>query len=180
MLHKIKKLGKYLITTCLANVVLGLVLYYGFTFLGRFSQLYAYLWNFAVIVIVLVSDELTIKSLESEKLFAKIRREKNPGKVVKSLEHSLNSLGSFKGDLYLFYIFILVFSQIIELAPDFVGESLGHFISANSYSILLLIAFDTLIKQYTEDRERMKRMLAKLKKAIGDGQDGIAGQDRKD
>lgn len=171
MLNRTKKIGKYLVVTFLANIVFGVILYYGFTFLGSYSQLYAYLWNFVVIVIVLASDELTLKSFESEKVIAKIKKDKNPQKVYQSLERSLNNLGSFKGDLYLFYIFILVFSQIIELHPGLVGDNLGHFISANSYSILLLIAFDTLIMQYTKDRERMKQMLKKLKKAIDDEAD---------
>jgi hypothetical protein len=70
---------------------------------------------------------------------------------------------SFKTLIYLLYLFILIASQIIDFNPDLIGENLVNFIQANNYSILFLLAFDTLIGQFSKDKERMKKIAEKLK-----------------
>ena len=83
----------------------------------------------------------------------------------------LDSFVSFKTVLYMFYIFILIFSQIIDFYPALVGENIGNFISANSYSILLLIALDQVIGQFSKDRERVGKISEKLKKDLVENQE---------
>ena len=166
MSGKIGRAVKYIFTTLLANAIFGVILYFGFIWLSGFSLLLAYLWNILLIVLILYMDEQTLKSMESEKFIQKVKKEKDPGKVVYHIDKTMKNCGSFKTDLYMFYIFILVISQLIELDPSLLGENLRYFIGANSYSILLLIAFDTFVNQFKKDRVVMDGIAAKLKKAV--------------
>jgi len=166
MLGKIGMAVKYIITSLLANAIFGLILYFGFTWLNGFSLLLAYLWNIVLIILILWMDEQTLKSMESDKFIKKIQKEKDPGKVVYHINKIMKYCGSFKTDLYMFYIFILVISQLITFDPSLLGENLRYFIEANSYSILLLLAFDMFIGQFKNDRIMMDRIAAKLKKAM--------------
>jgi hypothetical protein len=70
---------------------------------------------------------------------------------------------TFKTLIYLLYMFILIASQVIDFNPDLLSDNLVNFIQANNYSILFLLAFDTLIRQISKDRERMKKIAKKLK-----------------
>ena len=166
MFNELKQMGKYLFFAVIANAVYGIVLYYVFTWLAKYSYLWAYLCNFVLIGVIFAIDEYTLKMLESEKLVMQLKKEKDPMKSFYILEKGLANFGSFKTDLYLFYIFILIFSQIIEFNPALVGKGLFDFITANSYSILFLIALDTLTSQFSKDRERMKGILDKLKENL--------------
>ena len=167
MLNLIKRISKYILFAFIANAAYGVILYFVFTWLAGYSLLYAYFGNFALIIIVLATDEYyTHIMMQSEKFIAKLKKEKDPEKAYRSLKWALSNFGSFKTDLYLFYILILVFSQIIEFNPALVGKNLGDFIRANNYSILFLIGFDTLIGQFSKDRARMKKILAKIKESL--------------
>jgi len=171
MLINIIRLSRYILCALIANAAYGVLLYFVFTWLAGYSLLYAYLGNLALIILILAIDEYTHKILQSEKFIMKLKKEKDPEKSYRSLEWGLSNFGSFKTDLYLFYVFILVFSQIIEFHPSLVGDNLGGFIRANSYSILFFIAFDTLLGQYSKDRKRMKEILATIKKSLDEIQD---------
>ncbi|MCL2146903.1 MAG: hypothetical protein FWH52_03750 [Synergistaceae bacterium] len=147
--------------------IYGFVSYSVFTWLFEYSRLFAYLGNLALIIIVLAMDELTLKMIQSEKYITQIMKDENdPREKFNSLQMGLNNSFSFKTDLHLFYVFILIASQIIELYPTLVGEKLGNFIFANNYSILLLIAFDTLVSQFSKDRERIDKILELFKKSM--------------
>jgi hypothetical protein len=87
------------------------------------------------------------------------------------MQRQLDSVVSFKPDLYLFYIFLLILSQIIDLHPTLVGEDFRNFILANNYSILLLVAFDMLMGQLAKDREKLKRLSESIKKHMAEKQE---------
>ena len=171
MINKIIQISRYLLFTLINLVIYGFVLYGVFLWLSAYSFLCAYLGNLALIISILAADEYTFKILQSEKFVTRMKKEKNPDENYRFLQLGLDSVGSFKSDLYLFYVFILIGSQIIEFNPALVGENLGNFILANNYSILLLIAFDMLIRQFSNDRKKTKKILAKLKESLTYNQD---------
>ena len=165
--NKIKKIIRYVIFALISNVLYGLLLYFVFTWLAGYSILYGYFGNLMLIIIGLVWDEQNHKLWQSEKLLTEIQANTLDATLGKQmLRLYLDAFTSFKTILYLFYIFILVFSQIIDFIPTLVNENIANFISANTYSILLLIAVDQLIGQFSKDRERMKRISAKLEKYL--------------
>ena len=169
MLKKIKQTGKNLLFSLLCIAVYGIVLYFVFTWLAGYSLLFAYLGNLALIVLVLAIDEHMVKIMQSDKFVMQLKKEKDPEKSYHTLQFHLDNFSSFKTDLYVFYILILVVSQIMEFHIVPVNENLGNFILANSYSIILLIALDMLIRQFTNDRARMKKISEMLKRKISEG-----------
>jgi hypothetical protein len=152
-------------------VVYGLISFLVFTWLAGYSLLHASIGNLVLIVLVLAIDEYMIKAFQSEKLIMRIKMENDPEKTYRSLQSGLNIAGSFKADLYLFYVIVLIFSQIIDFDPALVNENFGNFISANNYSILFLIAIDMLIGQYSKDRARLKKISEKFKEAFTKNQE---------
>ena len=172
MLNKIKQISAYLLFSLISIVVYGLILYLVFSWLVGYSILHAYIGNLALIILTLAIDEYYMKKLmKSDELIIQMMKGEDSKKKYRSIQRGLNNVGSFKADVYLFYILILVFSQIIEYRPALVGESLGAFFHVNSYSILLLLAFDTLAGQYSKDRERMKTILDRIEKSLPETQD---------
>jgi len=159
MLNKFKKITGYLLYILYSNIIFGFILYYTFTWLVGYSPLYAYLGNLAFIILGLILDEYVIKVLVRD-LQLKKRAKKSEKVLIISL---LSSYISFKTVLYLFYIFILIISQIIKFYPDLLNEALGNFISANTYSILLLMSIDKIILQFIKDRSKMNEILEKFK-----------------
>lgn len=85
----------------------------------------------------------------------------------------MDNFVSFKTVLYVFYLFVLIVSQIIDFssASGLVDECLGNFILTTQYSIVLLIAFDMLIGQFIKDREKMKKTSGKFMKHFAENQD---------
>jgi hypothetical protein len=171
MLNKIKQIGKYALFIVLTNIIYGLILYFVFTWLAGFSILLAYFGNLALIVAGLVLDELSIRGLESEMTAEKIKTEKEKRQYYSMVRWLAGSYVSFKTVLYLFYIIILVASQIIAFNPALVSENLGNFVLANNYSILFLIAIDMLIRQFSKDRVRIKQISEKLRESLTGDQD---------
>jgi lipopolysaccharide/colanic/teichoic acid biosynthesis glycosyltransferase len=191
MLNKIKKISKYLFFTLITIAIYGLILYLIFTWLIGYSLPLAYLGNLAFMIVILVLDERLIKIFQSEeyaKKFAmRVKKEidkdedknkdkdKEKGKKKENnyqlIQRHLDSAVSFKTDLYLFYIFLLVASQIIDFNSALVSENLGNFILANNYSILFLIALDMLVGQYSKDRKRTQRIAENLAKYMDENQD---------
>ena len=123
--------------------------------------MHAYFGNLTLIVLALVVDEIILKSYHSM-----IRSEKYAEQLVKDpfFRFSLDAFVSFKTILYLFYILILIVSQMAEFNPTMLSGDLESFISANKYSILLLIAVDRLISQFPKDREKIAVLSAEIKK----------------
>ena len=83
----------------------------------------------------------------------------------------MDSFVSFKTILYVFYFFILLVSQVLIFNTALAGESLNSFILANNYGIVLLIAFDKIIKEFSRDRKEMTKNSDEIKQALAENQD---------
>ena len=161
-----KKKIKYFILEVLGNIIYGLILYFGFIFLSKYSLVYAYLWNIALIISGLILDNYVQKTFQPDKLVIQLKKSKNIEKDYRLIQQAIESTVSFKTIFYMFYIIVLIFSKIIEFYPTLFDENIREFIFANSYSLLLLIAFDTLIGLYSKDRKRMKEISNELKRLL--------------
>jgi len=171
MTKKLKRIGSYFLYILYSNALYGLILWYTCTWLAGYSLVYAYLGNLALIILGLLLDELTLRMYRSERTARDIKKEKNPEKALRALSWLTDSFVSFKASLYLFYLLLLIISQIIEFNPTLAGENLSNFILATKYSILLLVAYDLLLEQFSKDRKRMRELSAKFKKYLTEPQD---------
>ena len=171
MPNKARQISKHLLYIIGSNVIYGLVVYYAFTWLSGYSLLYAYLGNLTLIAFGLAIDEYTQKMLQSKKLVMQLKEDKHREKNYRLVQWITDSFISFKTILYLFYVIILITSQIISFNPTLLSENVRNFISANSYSILFLIALDRLIVQFFDDKKKMKKVAENLKKSLAENQD---------
>ena len=166
MLKKLKGKIKYIILEFLGNILYGLILFFGFNWLVKYSIIYAYLWNIALIISGLILDFYVQKTFQSDKLVMHLKKSKKIEKDYLLIQKAIENTVSFKTIFYMFYIIVLVFSKIIEFYPALFSENLREFIFSNSYSLLLLIAFDTLIGLYSKDRKKMKGISEDLKNSF--------------
>ena len=160
----IKRINKYLVYDILGTIIYGLILYFGFAWLAEFSLIYGYLWNYALIILAIAFDGYMDKTLSDGTIMMLLKKNYDMENICRIIA---GGFLSFKTLLYLFYLFILIASQIIDLNPTLIGEKLVNFILANSYSILFLLAFDTFIGQLSKDKERKKKILEKIRKFKG-------------
>jgi len=168
MQDKFKRAVKYVLYVVFSSGLYGVILYFVSTWLAGYSLLYAYLGNLVLIIIALASDNATFKVYESV-----MQSKKHVEELRKSrfLRFQLDAFVSYKTVLYMFYIVILLFSQIINSGLLLINENLMNYISINEYGILLLIAVDLLIGQFTKDREKSKYFKEKIEKYLADNQD---------
>jgi len=159
---------KYASFIILSNTIYGLAMYFAYTWLVRYSLLLAYLGNLVLIIIALVWDEANFKTYDS--LLAS-KEALDELKNSRFFRYIMDSFISFKASLYLFYALIMILSFIVVSYPTILPESLGSFIAANEYSILLLIAVDLFSGQFTKDRKRTKAVLERFEKAWDEEQD---------
>jgi len=162
-MQKVAQLLKYASFFLVSTTVYGLLMFFAYIWLARYSLLLAYLGNLVLIVIALVWDEANFKVLdslmESKEAVAEM-------KTSRSFRWILDSFISFKAALYLYYVLIMLFSQVLHSYPTLVHENLVSFINANEYSILLLIAVDLFAGQFAKDRASARAMRAKFEKAV--------------
>ena len=159
---------KYASFVVLSTFVYGVVMYFVYTWLAGFSLLLGYLGNLALIIIALVWDELNFKSydkmVQSKEALAAL-------KGSRFFRYILDSFISFRAALYLFYVVIMIFSQVLGSYPALASGGFASFISANEYSILLLIGVDLFSGQFVKDRKRAAAVLEKFEKAWNEEQD---------
>ena len=164
MSTKIMKMFRYLLYAVLSNVLYGFILYCGYALLENYSQALAFLWNISLIIIVLVLDEYTLKLFQSKKFVMHIKNleKEDIEKNYRLIKWIMDSFVSFKTVLYMFYIFLLVASQLLYVYPIriIITNRLRSFFSFNVLGIFILFAFDMLIGQFSRDRERMKKVSA--------------------
>jgi len=136
--------------------------------LAGYSLLFAYLGNLVLIIFALLSDHITFSVYDSA-----MQKKENIDVFRKSrfIRFHLDSFISYKTTLYMFYILILLLSQIINAHPTLIDEGIRNFISANEYGILLLIAVDLLIGQFSKDRIKAKEFKKKVEKYLADNQE---------
>ena len=172
MKEKLKRIIRFILFFIYTNVIYGLIVYFVFTWLAGYSLLAGYFGNLALIVLGLVLDTYMLKMLQSKKLVEELRKEKDTEQGYRFIQLVLDNYVSFKTSLYLFYVLILVFSQIIVFYPTLFGENISNFIAVNNYSILLLVAFDMLSSQFLKDKARKKEIAENLEKAFSEPEAG--------
>ena len=173
MKEKLKQIGRFILYIIWTNLVYGLILYFVCIWLARYSLLYAYLGNLVLIIIGLAIDEYILRFLQSRKLIKELKNEKDFEKNYRAVQLMMDNFVSFKTALYVFYLIILVVSQIIVFNPELVpiGEDLGNFLYITEYSVLLLIALDMLSRQFSKDRARIGKISEKLEKELAKDKD---------
>jgi len=169
---KVKKFVKYTFFILYTNALFAALMYFSFTWLAKYSLLYAYLGNLLLIVIGLILDNLTLKMYQSKKFITMLRESDDPEKEYRSIERiHFDVFVSYKTALYVFYIIIMIAAQVVEFYPTLLGENLVNLISANQYSILLLIALDQITVQFSKDRKKVKEVSAQLKADMAESQE---------
>ena len=168
MLDKIKHAKNYLLYAICSNIIFGFIYYLVFSQLVKHSLLAAYLGCLALIFIGLCLDKYLIKDLISEKTVAQIKKldATDQHKNYRLVQSLLGSFVSFKTILFVFYFLILVASQVLNIAPSLANEEISNFITANSYGMVLLLAFDRIIGQFSKDREMTKEKSEFFEKAM--------------
>jgi hypothetical protein len=165
MRDRLVQLAKYVLYISLSNVLFALVVIVTYTVLSRISLFLSAVGNIALIIIWLLLDRRTHKLLDPQLIIDQIKHEKDAEGAFRSYRlFYLDSFVSFKASLYLFYIFILLFSLVLDYYPGLVGAHLSSFLNANRYSIVLLVAFDELIRQFSKDRTTMKAITAEAER----------------
>ena len=160
MSSRFAQLLKYFIYALFSALVYGFLLYYGifvmFKDIAGDSLMTVYIGNAIVIFFSLAVDKIIHGILESKKF---VITKKNY-RIARFF--SLDTSVSFKAALYLFYIFALVLSHVIELHPTLVNDDIGVFFTTIEYGILLVIALDALMGQVSIDIDRMNRLNEKF------------------
>jgi hypothetical protein len=123
--------------------------------------------NLALMIAYLILDEWVLRLLSSDYVVREILKDRTTiEKSFRSIMWLLESFLSFKTMLYVFYISILVISQVIEFYPGLIGKGLEDFILISRYNIVLLIAFDKLTGHFAQDRKRTAEMIKDLDHAV--------------
>ena len=164
--NKLKKICKFVLFFIYSNVIYGLIVYFTFIWLSGYSLMLGYFGNILLIILGLLLDVYLQKFLKSKNLAIQLKDEKNPEKAFRTIKTILDNYISFKTVLYLFYVIILILSQILVFYPSLFGDNISNFIEANSYSILFLIALDMLSKQFTKDRGELREIAENLNNAL--------------
>ncbi len=173
VVSKIKQIGRHAVFIVCSNTMYGLILFFLTTWLAGYSLVYAYLGNLVLIVFGLMLDKWTLSIVEPGKLAREFEnvKEKDRELNVRLVNYFMDSFVSFKTVLYLFYMIILIVSQIAVFNPGLVNEDIGNFLYVNQYNLVLLIAFDRFVDRFTKDRKDMAQTSAEFKKYLSKDQE---------
>jgi len=136
-----------------------------FRILAGEVMLYAYLWHIGIILVILLSEKLFEDSLMSDDFWKKLPTEELAKSATKK---EFNRFGwvSFKTELYLFYLFVLVLSRVSILDPTLIDENFMRFVFSIEYCLILLVVFDKLLEQFFKDDKKRTMIVAKIIAAI--------------
>lgn len=161
MKNKIKQTMTYVIYILISNFIYGVILYFLITYSLMHSKLTAYLVNLGFIIICLLLDIFTKKQLaNTKKLAIKIESLKNEKDQIRNRQYIrwvLKNYVSFKTSLFFFYIFILLFSQILNFEPTLANAKIRDFIHIIDYSVIILLAFKDFGEEFFKDRKVMQK-----------------------
>ena len=114
------------------------------------NMLTAYIWNVIGISIALIIDKVRVR-----RIYKKIESCVDDASRTKL---SKKDVGSLKTSLYLFYIFALIFSQILAMGASIgVSENIWGYFQSVSYGVVLLFAMDNLFGYLISDDERIRK-----------------------
>jgi len=150
-----KPVVSYLLYTLYAVIMAasyGLLTYFGIFARGvEGFALRTYIWNLALITIVLLIDRLYLLRLKKS-----AEKRKSANRKTKVLHFV-----SFKASLYLFYMFALTASRLMLLLD--VGEmeaaySFRNYLLSIEYGLILLVAADKFLDQFIKDKKQMREL----------------------
>jgi len=167
-LDKIKRIGKHCLYAVITNIIFGIIYYLVFSWLIGYSLLYAYAGSLTLIAVGLMLDRYMINALASNSTIIELKKLSKEDRETnyRLIQWLMDSFVSFKTILFVFYFFILIVSQVMNMDPTLIGENLREFIVANSYGIVLLIAIDMISRQFSKDRKDMKRNSEILRRSL--------------
>jgi len=135
--------------------LVGLLTYW-YWFISNGVMLIAYMWNVIGISFGLIIDTIRVKRIY--KKIEAVTDDKMRAKFAKK------DVGSLKTSLYLFYIFALIFSQLLALgAPIEVSENMQGYFQSVSHGVVLLFAIDNFFGYLIKDHVRIKNFKDKYK-----------------
>jgi len=135
--------------------IYGVITYFGiFTRGTEGFALRTYIWNLALIVIVLIVD----------KVYLAMMRKKANSKKSTTKSPKIFHFISFKASLYLFYMFAVTASRLLLLmgiAETDAPYSFRSYILSIEYGLILLVAADKFIDQFVKDKKLMREVVAR-------------------
>ncbi|MCL2753266.1 MAG: hypothetical protein FWE44_03860 [Defluviitaleaceae bacterium] len=156
VLNKAKQTGRIILYGLFAAI--WAYLYYWMTFSYMYEMveqglvLEAYLYNLFAIMIVLFFDWLVKKFMFARKYLSK----NIFTRIVRFLVLPKSGLVSFKSGLYLFYVFMLLYSMLLTHSPYLEPTTtFEQYVVAMEYGIIILLAIDMFIKQLSSDNNRI-------------------------
>ena len=133
----------------------GLITYF-YWFTSGGDMVVAYIANVTGISISLMADKIRIKRIY--KKMEACTDDKLKSKLLKK------QLSTLKTSLYLFYIFALIFSQLLAIgAPIEVSDNVRGYFQSVSYGVVLLFAIDNFFGYLIGDDERIRKFKDKYK-----------------
>jgi len=157
---------KYIIYAIVATVIYGVTVYFLiYKPLAGDSLVYVYIGNMVMIILALAVDGIIHGVLQSKEF---VITKKN---YLRARFFYMDSYVSFRTTVYMFYIVILIVSQILSLGPMLINEDLGNFILTIEYGIILVIALDTLFGAIFDDMERIRKISEKFALYLSSKQD---------
>ena len=116
MFKKLLKRSRFILLELLGAAVYGVVLYFLFTWLAGYSLLYAYFGSLVLMILLIAAEEYSIRIMESDDTLKKMSEQaaqKGREDFYRSQAEGFVYNTSVKTILYLFYVFILIFSKIV-------------------------------------------------------------------
>ena len=160
---KAKRLFFHIIEAVGITVFYGLFSYFVvYRLLADEVMLYAYLWNIGIIFTLLFIEKTTDVIVFSED-FLEFRKSA-PGRVFTKIFYFLGYV-SFRTELYLFYIFVLIGSRVSILEPALISNNVQRFLFSVEYCLIVLIVFDKFIEQLFKDDKRVRKITSRLLEA---------------
>lgn len=166
MMSRMFFLTKYILYAIFATTVYGCISYFSiYKQFAGLSLLYTYVGNMVMIILSLTLDSIIHGVLQS-KDFVLTKKNYRFARFM-----YMDSYVSFRTTVYLFYIIILVVSQVLSFIPTPVNEDIEKFTTTIEYGIILVIAFDALIASVFKDMDRIVRISAKFRDYLSDKKD---------
>jgi len=164
--HILKMTGRYTAFTLYALLIAAS---YGYTaFIGIYPLIEAglifeaYLVNLVMMVFMLIFYKLIAKLLFLRKVLSK----NTFTKILRAVIVPKIAFMSFKAGLYLFNIFVLIASKVIQLNPyAYHLDGFALYLVSMEYSLILLMSIDIFIKQIGADSRKIAEIDAAEKEA---------------
>jgi len=119
-------------------------------FISNGNLLMAYTWN-----VIGISVALLIEKSRIGRIYKKLALCVSDAARVKLVKKDLTSV---KTSLYLFYIFALISSQVLDLSVSIeVSENTEAYFQVVGHGLILLFAIDTFLNYLVADDQRVRR-----------------------